>query len=287
MAKISVVLATRNEEGNLAKCLISVKDIASEIVVVDEESTDRTVQIAENFGAKVTVVKHEPIFHKTKQKALALATREWILQLDADEIVTKPLAEEITKVTSMEPSELEKYESTVLKNKLFPRHQKLVEERDGKIGDITGEYVAFFIPRLNYFLGKFLRYGGVYPDGVIRLVKQGKAYFPAKSVHEQIMVEGRVGWLKNDLLHMADPTFKRYLTRNSRYIDLLVADLKNEKVAESIIQGINYYFVKPIWWFFLTQIRHKGILEGWQGIVFSFFSALRFPRAYYRYLKSK
>lgn len=287
MAKISVVLATRNEEENLAKCLIPVRDIASEIVVVDESSEDRTVEIAKNFGAKVTVVKHEPIFHKTKQRALALAESEWILQLDADEIVTKPLAEEIMKVTSMEPDELENYESTVFKNKLFIRHQKLLEERDGKIGDITGEYVAFFIPRLNYFLGKYLRYGGVYPDGVIRLVKRGKAYFPAKSVHEQIMVEGRVGWLKNDLIHMADPTFKRYLARNSRYIDLLAADLKEERVGKNLWQPFIYYFVKPVWWFFLTQIRHKGILDGWQGIVFSFFSALRFPRAYYRYLKLK
>ena len=287
MAKISVVLATRNEEENLAKCLISVKDIAAEIVVVDESSEDRTVEIAKNFGAKVTVVEHTPIFHKTKQRALALAESEWILQLDADEIVTKPLAEEIMKVTSMTQDELKNYEDTVFKNKLFARHQKLLEERDGKIGDITGEYVAFFIPRLNYFLGKYLRYGGVYPDGVIRLVRHGKAFFPAKSVHEQIMVEGRVGWLKNDLIHMADPTFKRYLTRNSRYIDLLAADLKMEKTGKNLGQFLNYYLLRPIWWFFLTQIRHKGILDGWQGIVFSFFSALRFPRAYHRYLKLK
>lgn len=287
MAKISVVLATRNEEGNLAKCLISVKDFASEIVIVDESSTDRTVQIAENFGAKVTSVKHEPIFHKTKQRALSLASYDWILQLDADEIVTKPLREEIMKVTSMETLELESYEAEVLKNRLFLRHQKLLEGRDGTIGSGEGEYTAFFIPRLNYFLGKYLRYGGVYPDGVIRLVRRGKAHFPAKTVHEQIQIEGRVGWLKNDLIHMADPTFKRYLVRNSRYVDLLASELKKEGVGKNLFQLLSYYLAKPVWWFFLTQIRHKGILDGWQGMVFSFFSALRFPRAYWRYLKQK
>lgn len=286
-SSISVVLATRNEEGNIAKCLLSVKDFADEIVVVDEDSSDRTVEIVRNFGAKVRIVKHEAIFHKTKQKALEMATGDWILQLDADEIVTPELSNEIKKVTSLSPKALDEYETKVLKNKLFHRHQKLVEQKDGAVGTTEGNYVAFFVPRLNYFLGKYLHYGGVYPDGVIRLVKRGQAYFPAKSVHEQVMVEGRVGWLKNDLLHMADPTFKRYLARNSRYIDLLAADLKREHVARDIFQIINYYLVKPFWWFLLTQIRHKGILDGWQGMVFSFFSALRFPRAYWRYLKNK
>jgi glycosyltransferase involved in cell wall biosynthesis len=287
MATISVALATRNEENNLPKCLEAVKDIAHEIIVVDEESFDRTAQIAKDFGAKVTVVKHEPIFHKTKQKALELATNEWVLQLDADEIVTKALAEEIEKVTSMSNDELTDYENKVLENKLFSRHQRLIEERDGRVGTAVGEYVAFFVPRLNYFLGKYLRYGGVYPDGVVRLVKRGRARFPAKSVHEQIEVEGRVGWLKNALLHNADPTLKRYLTRNSYYIDLLASDLKTDRIGKNLWQLSNYCLTKPVWWFFLTQIRHKGILDGWRGIVFSFFSALRFPRAYWRFLKSK
>ena len=287
MTKISVVLATRDEEGNLAKCLLSVKGLADEIVVVDEHSSDRTVEIAKNFGARVQVTKHEPIFHKTKEKALEMATGDWVLQLDADEIVTPELADEIKKVTSMSAKELDEYERGVLKNKLFRRHQKLIEERDGAIGHSDGEYVAFFVPRLNYFLGKYLRYGGVYPDGVIRLVKRGRTHFPAKSVHEQIAVDGRVGWLKNDLLHMADPTFTRYLFRNNRYINLLADDLRKEGIGKNVFQFLNYYLIKPSGWFFLTQIRHKGILDGWRGVVFSFFSALRFPRAYWRYLKLK
>ena len=132
-------------------------------------------------------------------------------------------------------------------------------------------------------MGKFLKYGGTYPDGVIRLVKKGKAYFPQKSVHEQIVIKGKVGWLENDLLHYDSQNFRRYLERNSYYIDLIVLEMKRDKLRKNITNTLNYMFIKPIYWFLLTQIRHKGILDGWQGVMFSFFSALRFPRAYLRY----
>ena len=283
---LSVVLAVKNEEKNIGNCLKSVQNIADEIIIFDEESKDRTCEIARKHGAKVFSVKHEAIFHKTKQKALKVATHDWILQLDADEIVGEKLAREIKKVINMSDKEIFEYQESfsAKKQKLFGKHKRLLEERDGSIGKESDSYVGFFVPRLNFFLGKYLRYGGVYPDGVIRLVKKGKAYFPAKSVHEQIVVEGKVGWLQNDLIHMADPTFKRYLERNSRYIDLIANELKRDRVGKNPIKFIEYYFIKSIWWFFLTLIRHKGILDGFQGIIFSFFSALRFPRGYWRYL---
>ncbi|MGB6838874.1 MAG: glycosyltransferase family 2 protein [Microgenomates group bacterium] len=287
--KLSVVLATKNEGKNIGPCLESIKTISDEIIIFDEESSDRTCEIALKYGAKVFSVKHEAIFHKTKQKALEAATYNWILQLDADEIVSKDLAREIKKVIKMSDKEIAEYQKSfpAKKRKLFEKHKRLLEERDGPIGKESEPYEGFFVPRLNFFLGKYLRYGGVYPDGVIRLIKKGKAHFPAKSVHEQIVVEGKVGWLQNDLIHMADPTFKRYLERNSRYIDLIADELKRDRVGKNPIKFIEYYFVKPIWWFFLTQIRHKGIVDGFQGIVFSFFSALRFPRAFFRYLTKR
>ena len=284
MNKLSVVLATQNEEENISACLESVKDLADEIIVVDEYSKDNTRDSAEKFGAKVYKEPHHPLFHITKQIALEKATGQWILQLDADERVTKDLAKEIMDVINMTKEDLDKYQNQLKNRKLFLRHQRIIEKRDGEIGKENGEIVAFFIPRLNYFLGKYLKHGGIYPDGVIRLVKNGKAHFPCKSVHEQVRVEGKVGWLSNDLIHMADPTFKRYLQKNSRYIDLIAGDLKQKRTGKNPLQFINYFITMPFYWFFLTLIRHKGILDGWQGIVFSFFSALRFPRAYWRYL---
>jgi len=283
MAKLTIALATYNEEKNLRACLASVQQIADEIVIVDGTSSDRTVEVAKEFGAKVKVVENQKIFHINKQKALEMATGDWILQLDADEVVSPELAREIMNVLDMTGEELEEYQQRLPKRKLFLRHQELLEARDGKIGTQEGPYTAFFIPRLNYFLGRYLRFGGVYPDGVIRLVKRGYAKFPAKDVHEQIEIKGRVGWLHQPLLHQDSPTFKRYLQRNNRYIDLLADQLKNEKTKKDFKTDANYLFVKPLSWFVMTFIRHKGILDGYQGFLFSFFSALRFPRAYLRY----
>ena len=285
MARLTVALATYNEQENLETCLKSVKGIADEIVIVDGTSTDKTVGVAKRFGAKILIVPNQKIFHINKQKALDLSSNEWILQLDADEIVSKDLGEEIRKIISLSEEELDKYQENLPNKKLFFRHQKILEQRDGSIGTKEGNYAAFFIPRLNYFLGKNLRFGGVYPDGVIRLIKKSKAHFPSKDVHEQIVINGRVGWLNHDLIHMADPTFKRYLERNSRYIDLIATQLKDKKTGRDMIIFSKYMFALPTWWFLLTYIRHKGFLDNWQGFVFSFFSSLRFPRAYIRYLK--
>jgi glycosyltransferase involved in cell wall biosynthesis len=282
---LSVVLATFNEEKNIAACIESVRDIASEIVIVDGTSKDATVSIAKKYGAKVVVTENHPIFHINKQKALELAQNTWILQLDADERVSKALAKEIKEIISKTNLEIEEYQNSLPKRKLFLRHQKLLEERDGEIGIMKGEYVAFFIPRKNYFLGRFLKYGGVYPDGVIRLVKNGKARFPAKDVHEQIEVNGKVGWLENDLFHMDSPTFSKYLMRWQRYTDLLATQIKDTHKKFDLITAIKYLVLYPIHWFLLTFFRHKGILDSWQGFVFSFFSALRFPTGYIKYLK--
>lgn len=285
--KLSVVLAVFNEEKNLRACLESVQHIAHEIIIVDGTSTDKTVTIAKQFDAKVIITDNPPIFHINKQKAIEMAKYEWILQLDADERVSPALAEEIKRLISMDDQEIDQYQGRMPQRKLFLRHQKLLEQRDGKIGTNDGKYAAFFIPRLNYFLGKYLRYGGVYPDGVIRLIRKGKAFLPCKDVHEQMVVQGRVGWLENDLYHIDSPTFKRYMQRNSRYIDLIAQDLSADKRSDSPSLQVDYMLIKPVMWFTWTYIRHKGILDGYQGFLFSIFSALRFPRAYLRYRRKK
>lgn len=285
--KLSAAIATFNEEQNIGRCLESIKDTVGEIVIVDGTSTDKTVEIAKRYGAKVTITQNHPNFHINKQKSFDLAKGEWILYLDADEVVSKRLADEIVKVINLKREDLEKHQQNLKNRDLFLRHQKLLEQRDGSIGEDAGEYVAFFFPRLNYFLGKFLRYGGVYPDGVIRLFKKGKAYLPAKDVHEQMVVKGKVGWLENGLLHYDSPTFERYIKRNNRYVKLLSMQLVEQKVKKDIFTAFDYLILKPISWFLLTQIRHKGILDGMPGVVFSFFSALRFPKAYLIYIQRK
>jgi glycosyltransferase involved in cell wall biosynthesis len=283
---ISAAIATFNEESNIKDCLESIKGLVTEIVIVDGTSSDKTVEIAKSYGARVIVTTNKSNFHINKQLSFDKSVGDWILYLDADERVSPQLSLEIKKVVNMTDSEIEEYQRTMPNKDLFLRHQKLLEDRDGPIGDESLPFVAFFFPRLNFFLGKYLRYGGVYPDGVIRLFKRKQAYLPCKDIHEQMVVLGRVGWLYNDLLHYDSPTFKRYIDRNNRYINLLSEQIKKDGVSKNIPQFINYVFIKPVMWFLMTQIRHKGILDGVQGIIFSFFSALRFPRAYIRYLNS-
>lgn len=279
LVRLSVVLAVRNEEENIARCLDSVKGVADEIIVVDEYSTDKTVEIAKKYGAKVFLEPHHNIFHVTKQKALEKATGEWILQLDADEVITPDLAHEIKSVVS----EQSKANGDKTKNKLFLRHQKLIEERDGKIGKPTGEIVGYFIPRRNMFLGKLLIHAGVYPDPAIRLVKNGKAKFPAKSVHEIIQLEGVVSWLSYDMLHYDSPTFERYLTRLNRYTDLQAQELKENHTPKNLWSFLRFTVHRPLFTFFNLYIRHKGFLDGMRGFIWSLFSSLHYPIAYFKY----
>lgn len=283
--KLSVVLATRNEEENIARCLESVKEIADEIIVFDEYSTDNTKKLAESFGAKVYLEPHHDIFHITKQKAIDMAKGEWILQMDADEVITPELAKEIIEVVNMTNQEiLDRKPKSEKLHKLFERHQKLIEERDGKIDKDTNEVVAFFIPRRNMFLGKPLIHAGVYPDPAIRLIKKGKAWLPAKSVHEIMKIDGKIAWLYNDMEHYDSPTLKRYLMRLNRYTNLHADELKENSVPKNLISFIQYVFMKPSFTFLNLFFRHKGFLDGVNGFLWSFFSALHFPIAYFKYM---
>jgi glycosyltransferase involved in cell wall biosynthesis len=251
MAKLSVVLATFNEEKNLPDCLQSIKNIAQEIIIVDGSSQDKTVEIAKSFGAKIVVRQNEKIFHINKQKAIDLATGDWVLQLDADERVTPSLAREIEEV---------------INNK--------------------SNYDGFWIPRKNWFLGRYLLKGGVYPDYTLRLYKKGKGRLPMKDVHEQAEVSGKVGYLKSPIEHLADPSFSRYLLRFNRYADLMAVQLK-EKNKNSVFLAIKYLFVFPVFWFFKVYVRHLGFMDGWQGLLWAFFSSLRFPVSYFKSLQRK
>lgn len=279
---LSVVWATRNEELNIGRSIESVKSFADEMIVVDEYSTDKTVEIAKKLGAKVVSEPHHDIFHITKQKALDLATGEWILQMDADEVITPELARDIKNVLAGQTP----FFSKRLDN-MFKRHQKLIEERDGKIGTDTESIVAYFIPRLNMFLGRPLIHAGVYPDPAIRLIKKGKAHFPARSVHEIMQIEGRVGWLYNNMLHYDSPNLKRYLTRLNRYTDLQADELAKAQVPKNLIYLVNYLLIKSIFTFVNLFFRHQGYKDGAVGFLWSFFSASHFPIAYFKYYVSR
>ena len=253
MSRLSVVLATFNEEENLPPCLDSISQIADEIVVVDGRSTDKTVEIAKQYRAKITITDNPPIFHINKQKAIDKATGDWILQLDADEVVSLELRKEI--------------ESQITNH---------------KSRDVNG----YWIPRKNWFLGRFLMKGGQYPDYTLRLYRRGKGGLPQKSVHEQAVVEGEAGYLAHPLLHYPYKNFSIYVDKWNRYVDLLAVEIRDEfrnrNLAGKIFCGIGYLLLKPLLWFLTSYVRHKGFMDSWQGFVFAFYSSFRFPIAFVR-----
>ena len=251
--RLSIALATFNEERSLGNCLDSVKGLGDEIVVVDGSSFDRTVEIAKYFGAKVIVTDNKPIFHLNKQKAIDECRGEWILQLDADEVVTPELVGEIKQV---------------------------IEKADDPP-------VAYWIKRKKMFLGRWIKKGGQYPDPVIRLFKQKKAYLPCKSVHEQMIVEGEVGWLENPLLHFPTPSFSVYITKDNRYSTLSALEMEEKEVPINSVGFFKYFVVIPLKTFFSLFFFHKGFQDGFPGLVFALYSGLHTVAAYVKYWEMK
>src|SRR5437879_1885465 len=171
---LSVVIITYNEEANIGRALESVMPLLSggkgEIIVVDSGSTDRTVEIAKSFGAKVFVEEWKG-YAGQKNSALEKATGDWILSLDADEELSPDLARDIVQILSHPPQV----------------HKLMRRQADGTLSPILINGV--WIPRKNYFLGRWIRHGGFWPDRKLRLCRRGSGKFREASVHETMDVE--------------------------------------------------------------------------------------------------
>lgn len=249
---LSVVLATKNEEKNLERCLKSVEKIADEIVIADSDSSDNTVSIAKKFKAKVINVSHQQNFHINKNIAIDAATKDWILNLDADEEVSSELAEEILNT----------------------------------IKNHNNKFSGFWLNRRNWFLDRFLTKGGQYPDPTLRLYKNGKGRLPAKDVHEQAVVDGEVGRLKNDLLHYRDVSFEKYLEGFNRYSSFMSTQYLSEKIRLDFLGIFKYLVFKPLYIFLNIYIRHRGYVDGRAGFIFSLYSSWVPAVAYIKYWQS-
>lgn len=198
--KVSFITSTFNEERNIKRCLESVKDLADEIVLVDGSSQDKTVEIAKEFGARIKVTDNPKIFLINRQKAIDMAQGEWLLNLDGDECATPELIKEIKEV---------------------------IEKDDGKINGYT-------MPRKNWFLGRFLMKGGQYPDSQLRLYRNGKVHFKLKDVHEQAIVEGEIGTLKNAMLHYPYKDLSAYLVKWRRYNSVFADQIREERKKKNV-----------------------------------------------------
>lgn len=246
--KLSVVLATYNEEANIGRCLEAVKGIADEIIVVDGSSTDKTVQIAKKYGAKITVRENPANFHINKNIAIDAAKGEWILQLDADEVVSPELVKEISYTIN---------------------HKSAFD--------------GYWMNRKNWFLNRFLTKGGQYPDPTLRLYRRGLGRLPAADVHEQATVNGLVSHLQHDLLHYHHTSFSKYMDGFNRYSSFAASQMRDRPEPLGIWPAINYLVIKPIGTFLNIYFRHLGLVDGYPGFVFALFSGLTHAVTYIKY----
>jgi glycosyltransferase involved in cell wall biosynthesis len=190
MNKISITVITKNEEKNISECLKSVA-WADEIIVIDSESSDRTVELAKKFTDKVSIRKWEG-YVPQKRFALSLAANEWVLSLDADERITSELKEEILNLS-------------------------------------PGDFSGFKIKRKNFLMNKEITSCGWEKDYQLRLFKKEKTDLDKRLVHEKFVTEGKFGTLKNPMLHFTFSSFEDYLAKINIYTSLKAQELFKKK----------------------------------------------------------
>jgi len=234
---LSVAIITCNEEANLGRTLASVR-FADEIVIVDSGSTDRTLEIAHSFGAKIFCEEWKG-FAAQKNSAIEKCTGKWVLSLDADEELTQQLQTEIRILLSGEP-----------------------------------EADAYLLRRRNLFLNRWIRRGGYYPDTKLRLFRRHAANFaPAarfteRPVHETIAFNGKLETLHHDLVHHAYPTIESYIEHMDRY-STLGAQIVIGK-GKTSRPWITFYWnivAVPTLTFIWNYLFRLGFLDGREGLL--------------------
>ncbi len=260
---VSVLIPAKNEQVNLPACLTSLSK-ADEIFVVDSQSNDNSVEIAQSYGANVVQFKFNGHWPKKKNWSLDnLPFRnEWVLIVDCDERITPELWEEIEQAIQQD------------------------------------EYTGYYLNRRVFFLGKWIRYGGKYPDWNLRLFKHKKGRYENlhtedipntgdNEVHEHVILQGKVGYLKNDMLHEDFRDLYHWLERHNRYSNWEARVYYNILTGEddSGTIGANLFgdavqrkrFLKKVWVhlpfkpflrFVLFYIIQRGFLDGKAGYIY-------------------
>jgi glycosyltransferase involved in cell wall biosynthesis len=250
MRKISVVIITLNEEDRLEDALISCRDIADEIVVVDSFSTDKTCEIAARYGA--TIYKH--IFNdygSQKNIALEKATHEWILNLDADERVSGTLKTQIMA---------------------FKQKPDLIE--NGADG--------YRINRKTFYLGRWIKHSGWYPDAKLRLFRKCKSKWRGR-IHEALDLEGKTERMSGDILHFTYRDITDHIRRLNTYSRFQARDIVDKKKKLLYLRA----FLLPPVTFMRFYIWKLGILDSFPGLVIALVSSWATAMKYLKAIELK
>lgn len=224
--RISVIVITRNEAANIERCLGSVS-WADEIIVLDSGSDDDTAVLARRHTQHVHQTDW-PGFGPQKNRALAYATGDWVLSLDADEWVTPELARQLREAAAQ-----------------------------------PGAHAAFRLPRLSTFCGREMRHSGWWPDHVVRLFRRGAATFSPDLVHERVVVSGSTGTLSEPLRHETYIDLEEMIEKMDRYSTLWARDKHAQGRRANLVLAV----AKSLWSFFRSYILRRGFLDGREGFL--------------------
>ncbi|MBF0338176.1 MAG: glycosyltransferase family 2 protein [Nitrospirae bacterium] len=238
---VSVVIVTRNEELNIAGALESAC-MAQEIVIVDDYSTDRTVDICRGYNARI-YQNHWQGFAQQKQFAIDHAAGPWVFLLDSDERLTPALVQELGQV----------------------------------LADAT--YDGFYVPRKNFFLGKWIKHSGWWPDNTLRLFKKDKAHMHQRQVHEKVLLDGRAGNLRNPIEHYSYRSISDFIRRMDVYTTLAA-----EELVKAPVRSYAFAFtLKPLAMFLKMYVLRLGVLDGVRGFILAVLYAIY---TFLKYLKA-
>jgi len=226
--KISLVMITKNEEKVLSKSLSSVKGLVDEIIIVDSGSTDNTVKIANDFGGKVFQRDFDS-FSNQKNYALSLAANECVLHLDADEVLSGELRDEI-------------------RNTL-----------DATIVD------GFYLTRTNFFLGKQMKHAGLGKEDRLRLAKKSLSKYVGGIIHEELKVDGKLGYMKKLFYHHTCPTLDNYFIKFDKYTTFGAIKMYENKKKFYITDLV----FRPVIEFIKRYIIRLGFLDGIEGFIWA------------------
>jgi len=236
---ISALAITYNEEANIEKFILCLS-FADEIIIVDSNSTDNTVSLATELGAKV-LVRDFDNFSNQKNFALQQANNEWVVFFDLDETISKELAEEI---------------KSTIKN---PKNTD-----------------AYMVKRNFYFMGKHIKYSGFQNDTVVRVFKKSKAKYSSNLVHETLEVDGDIGKLKHKCNHYSYKGFDHYNNKLTQYSKLQAQSLYNKNVRPNLY----HFLVRPCYRFWHQYLIRLGFLDGKEGFILAYTSAFSVFKRY-------
>jgi glycosyltransferase involved in cell wall biosynthesis len=241
MPSLSVVIVAKNEAQNIGDCVRSAA-FADEVVVVDSGSTDGTAELARGAGAKVIVTPDWPGYGPQVNRAIEASVSEWFFSLDADERITPVLAAEIRAAMA------------------------------------GGQAEGFRVPRLSMYCGEFIRHGGWRPDYTRRLARKDKARFTEHYLHANLQVQGRVGTLRESIVHYSFRSMDDVLEKMNRYSSANARDGVTAGRTGSLAKAIGH----GLWAFIRTYFLRLGFLDGRWGFMLAFSNA---EGTYYRYVK--